>query len=309
MKITGRTKVVGIFGDPVVHSLSPAMHNAAFEAMGLDYVYVPFHVKLDNNADLKKAVDGIRAMNIRGVNVTIPHKEKVAKFLDDLHESAEYVGAVNTIVNDNGRLIGYNTDVYGYINGLEADLELQGIKDFSLRGKKAVILGAGGSARAILAGLYLEGFDSVIIANRDVKRARKLISGANEKKVKNELIRGGWKKISEKARVVLLKDVSSHLHDADILINTTPVGMMGIGTLDIDLDKLPAHALVSDIVYTPLETEFLRRAKRQGLKTVSGLSMLVFQGAEAFELWTGKKAPVDIMRKAALEALGEKNVK
>lgn len=309
MKITGKTKVVGIFGDPVVHSLSPAMHNAAFEALGLDYVYVPFHVKLDNNADLKKAVDAIRAMNIAGVNVTIPHKERVGKFLDDLDDSARLIGAVNTIVNDNGRLIGHNTDTGGYMNGLAADLMAQGIKDFSLKNKKAVIIGAGGSARAILVVLAHVGVKSVIIANRDVKRARKLIGASNRGGAQHEIIKKVWEWIHKKATAVPLKDVSIHLHDADILINTTPVGMMNVGSLDIDLDELPARALVSDIVYTPLETDLLKRAKIRGLKTVSGLSMLVHQGAKAFELWTGKKAPADIMRKAALEALGEKNVK
>ncbi|MBI5887802.1 MAG: shikimate dehydrogenase [Deltaproteobacteria bacterium] len=303
--MTGKTKVVGIFGDPVTHSLSPAMHNAAFEALGLDYVYVPFHVKLDNNADLKKAVEGIRAMNIRGVNVTIPHKEKVIKLLDDMHDSAKDIGAVNTIVNDNGRLIGYNTDGDGYISGLKEDLKAHGIKDFSLRNKKAVIIGAGGSARAILVCLIFE-VESVIIANRDVKRARKLINALAEKKAMHEMRRTLWEIISENADAVSLKDISSHLQDADILINTTPVGMMGIGSLDIDLGKLPDRAVVSDIVYTPLETDLLSRARLRGLKTVSGLGMLVHQGAAAFKLWTGVKPDVKIMRDAALEALGEK---
>ena len=300
MKITGKTKVVGIFGDPVAHSLSPAMHNAAFDALGIDMVYVPFHVRPDKGG-LEKAVYGVRAMNIAGVNITIPHKEKVMEFLDEVNPVAGVIGAVNTVVNDDGRLVGYNTDARGYSESLLEDAGL------GFAGKNIIIIGAGGGARSVYYTCLFDNPKSVTIANRTIKRAETL---AQEFRLK-------FKKVRINVVPLANEQIKEYALSADLLINTTSVGMgvaplagvappaMDKGTLDIDVSALPPHAVVSDIVYAPLETDLIRRAKARGLKTHTGLSMLVHQGAVAFELWTGSKAPVEIMRKAAIEALNK----
>ena len=285
MKIDGRTGLVAIFGDPIDHTLSPAIHNAAFEHLGLNRVYFPFHVR---PADLKAAVSSIRTLGFTGANITIPHKERVMRFLDDVHVHAKDVGAVNTVVNKKGRLIGYNTDGAGYL------LSLREETGFVVRGKKIVILGAGGASRAIFHALLDARPASVVLANRTPKRAEDL---AREfaKKFKNTVI-----------RTVPFKKgpLSDEAHGADLLVNTTSLGMTGQAKLDFPVDSLPKGSVVSDIVYRPLETDLLKKARRRGLKTHDGLSMLVRQGSIGFELWTGKKAPVELMRKAAKKALG-----
>ena len=285
MKIDGRTRLVAIFGDPIDHTLSPAIQNAAFEHLGLNLVYVPFHVR---PADLKAAVSSIRTLGFIGANITIPHKERVMRSLDDVHVHAKDVGAVNTVVNKKGRLIGYNTDGAGYL------LSLREETGFSVRGKKVVILGAGGASRAIFHALLDARPASVVISNRTPKRASDL---AREfaKRFKNTVI-----------RTVPFKKgpLSEEAQSADLLVNTTSLGMTGQARLDFPVESLPKGAVVSDIVYRPLETVLLKKARSRGLKTHDGLSMLVRQGSIGFELWTGKKAPVELMRKAAKKALG-----
>ncbi len=285
MKIDGRTRLVAIFGDPIDHTLSPAIQNAAFEHLGLNLVYVPFHVR---PADLKAALSSIRTLGFVGANITIPHKERVMRSLDDVHVHAKDVGAVNTVVNKKGRLIGYNTDGAGYL------LSLREETGFSVRGKKVVILGAGGASRAIFHALLDAGPASVVISNRTPKRAADL---AREfaKRFKNTVI-----------RTVPFKKgpLREEAQSADLLVNTTSLGMTGQARLDFPVESLPKGAVVSDIVYRPLETVLLKKARSRGLKTHDGLSMLVRQGSIGFELWTGKKAPVELMRKAAKKALG-----
>ncbi len=292
MRVNGQTRVLGIFGDPVEHTLSPGMQNAAFEANRLNWVYLPFHVKPEG---LKKAVAGIRAFDMIGVNVTIPHKEKVVKHLDDVDGLAKTIGAVNTIVNVEGKLVGYNTDGYGYVESLREET------GFDSAGKNIVILGAGGAARAILfTFLYNKknAVKSVVVANRTLRRAKKLVDEFKDKV-------GG-----APITVTSLGKVDGHLSGADLLINTTSVGMMGKGKFDLPLDRLPGHAIVSDIVYRPLETVFLKKAKARGLKIHGGLGMLAHQGALSFELWAmflfpRPPLPVDIMKLAAIKTLGE----
>ncbi len=285
MKIDGRTKLVAIFGDPVEHTLSPAIHNLAFDSLGLNLVYAPFHVR---PVDLKAAVSSIRALGFAGANITIPHKEKVMRFLDDLDHHAREAGAVNTIVNKKGRLIGYNTDGIGYLLSLREDT------GFAVKGKKVIILGAGGASRAIFYAILDAKPGSVVISNRTPKRAEDLAREFGKKFKKTVIRTIPFEKsfLSEEAR------------DADLLINTTSLGMMNQGRLDFPVDHLPEGSVVSDIVYRPLDTELLKRARKRGLKTHDGLSMLVRQGSIGFELWTGKKAPVEAMKKAALKALG-----
>lgn len=288
MEISGKTKLVGIFGDPVDHTISPAMQNAAFEALGLDMAYIPFHVRKSPAHDLKAAIASIRALNLRGVNVTIPHKEKVLKYLDEVDPDAKAIGAVNTIVNRNGKLVGYNTDGPGYLLSLKEDT------GFTVRGKRIIILGAGGAARAILKSALDKRPASVVVANRTLKRAE-------------DLVREFESTFTVEMQALKLDEsIAPFAKKASLVVNTTSIGMKGSGTLDVPLNLLPKGAIVSDIVYVPLETAFLSAARARGLRVHYGLSMLVRQGALTFELWTGKKAPVEVMQRAALAALSLK---
>ena len=281
-RITGKTKICGIIGDPVEHSMSPVMHNAAFEALGLDYAYLSFHVR---GEELKEAINGMRALHIAGLNVTIPHKMAVIPFLDKLDPLAERMGAVNTIANENGELTGYNTDASGFLQALRA----QGIEP---DGKSIVILGAGGAAKGISFILAGAGA-SLVILNRTLSRAEELAS---------QIARYYHQKIT--AMTLNEANLKRAFGRADVLVNTTSVGMVP----DVDRTPVPGNLLnsrlaVSDIVYNPLETRLLREAKAAGARTIDGLDMLVWQGALAFEKWTGRKAPFEIMKQAALKAL------
>jgi shikimate dehydrogenase len=281
-QITGKTRVCGIIGDPVEHSMSPVMHNAAFEALGLDYVYLPLHVW---GEELKTAINGMRALNIVGLNVTIPHKMAVMPFLDKLDPLAEKMGAVNTIANENGKLAGYNTDASGFLQALRS----QGVEP---DGKSIVILGAGGAAKGISFILAGAGA-SLVILNRTLSRAEELAS---------QIERYYHRKIE--AMTLNEANLKKAFEGADVLVNTTSVGMVP----DVDQTLVPgnllnSHLAVSDIVYNPLETGLLREAKAAGARTINGLDMLVWQGALAFEKWTGRKAPFEIMRQAAMKAL------
>lgn len=287
MRIKGDTKIAGIFGDPIGHTLSPAMHNAAFGALGLNALYVPFHVRSAPPGELKAAVEGIRALGLLGVNVTIPHKEKVLKFLDEIEPHAMDLGAVNTIVNKDGKLVGYNTDGAGYL------LSLRDETGFRAARKRVVIIGAGGAARSILYSILAAKPVSVVIANRTLKRAETLARSFARKFNSSDI----------SAAALDRRALFGHFTNADLVVNTTSTGMMGKGELDLPLEALPARAVVSDIVYRPLRTGLIKGAEKRGLKTHAGLGMLVRQGAIGFELWTGKKAPISVMEAAALKAL------
>ena len=273
MKVTGKTCVYGIFGYPVKHSLSPLMQNAAFREAGVDAVYVPFEVEPEN---LKEAVDGVRALGIKGLNVTVPHKERIVEHLDYLSEEAELLGAVNTVKNENGELTGYNTDAEGFLRSLiEEGVELEG--------KKALMFGAGGAARAVGYALLKGGVSFLYIVNRNFQRAREV--GELLGKRGNVLVFP----LKESTVETLLKEV-------DLIVNTTSVGMKPEDPHLFDYSKIPERITVVDIIYNPPETPLLKAAKERGCKTVNGLGMLVHQGAVAFEIWTGKKAPVETMR-------------
>ncbi len=266
--------------------MSPVMHNAAFSSLGLDYVYLPFRVE---KGQLAKAIDGARALNIRGLNVTIPHKVNVIPFLDELESLAERIGAVNTIVNDNGHLKGYNTDASGFVKALlERGIEPQG--------KKIVILGAGGASRAISFTLVERNADLAIL-NRQLE-----MDWAVE--LASSISRFLGKEI--KALELNEQNLSAVLENADILVNATSVGMSP------NSDETPAPAkllkaglVVFDIVYNPIKTRLLTEAEVAGAETIDGLDMLVWQGALAFEMWTGVKAPVGIMKAEAIKVLKE----
>ncbi len=285
--IDSETKVLGIFGDPIGHTLSPIIQNAAIKELGLKMVYVPFHVTPGN---LKDAVASIKALGMPGVNITIPHKERVMEFLDATTDEARKIGAVNTIVNRDGHLTGHNTDGAGYITSLKAET------GFECSGKNIVILGAGGAARGIMAAILAEAPASVTLVNRTVDRADSLAEDL------------GSECAEVKIHTVPLEKgpLQPRIEAADLLINSTSVGMGGkvpFNPLVLSLDKLPSEAIVSDIVYKPLNTALLRSAKMTGHTVHKGLGMLIHQGALGFELWTGEKAPVETMRKAALKAL------
>ena len=273
MKVTGKTAVYGIFGYPVKHSLSPLMQNAAFSKKAIDAVYVPFEVPPEN---LKEAVEGVRALGVRGLNVTVPHKERIVEHLDYLSDEAELLGAVNTVKNENGELTGYNTDAEGFLRSLlEEGVELEG--------KRALMFGAGGAARAVGYALLKGGVKFLNIVNRNFSRGKEV--GELLGKLGNVLVYP----LKESTVEVLLRDV-------DLIVNTTSLGMKPDDPHLFDYSKIPSGITVVDIIYNPPETPLLKAAREKGCKTVNGLGMLVHQGAVAFEIWTGEKAPVETMR-------------
>lgn len=287
LSINGRTRVFGIFGWPVEHTFSPMMHNSAFNRLGLDCVYVPFPVDPDL---LGKAVEGIRSMGLSGVNVTIPHKSTVIKYLDEVSPEAKLIGAVNTIVNKNGFLTGYNTDAMGFVKSLKLD----GGSDPA--GKRVMILGAGGAARAVTIQLAVSGIKELTIASpvaEEITSLAETITGSLNIPVKGLI----WDK----------QAITDCFEETDILINATPLGMHP-NTEEmppVEVGLLAEHTLVCDLIYNPGETLLLRKAAERGLKTLNGIGMLLYQGAIAFELWTGQEPPVEIMRDALQRALAK----
>ena len=282
--ISGGKRVCGVIGDPIEHTVSPAMHNAAFEKMGLDYWYVPFRVKKE---DLGRAIEGMRALNIRGLNVTIPHKVAVIPFLDRLDPLTEKIGAVNTIVNDKGNLMGYNTDATGFLQAL---LE-RGIEP---KGKNVVILGAGGASRGI-SFILAERGGHLVIFNRllELDWAEELAGRLSET-------------FGEEVEALELveENLARALDKTDILVNATSVGMSpNIDETPVPSTLLKPGLIVFDVVYNPIKTRLLREAEQIGAQTISGLEMLVWQGASAFEKWTGVKAPVKLMREEVIKVL------
>jgi shikimate dehydrogenase len=271
MRISGKTRVLGLIGYPVEHSLSPAMHNAAFEHLGLDYCYVTFSVRPDLLGDAVKAV---RALNLKGVNVTVPHKERVIPMIDVVDQEAAFIGAVNTILNDNGILRGFNTDGRGFIESLKE----AGIK---VSGKRIMIIGAGGASRAI--GFYLcKEADSLSIFDIDIEKTSRLV---------NDLRR-------IKDNVHVIKEIKD-LEEMEIIINATPLGLKETDPYPIDPSLITGDKVVCDLIYR--DTPILESSRQKGCKTINGLGMLLYQGVLAFEIWTGQKAPVEVMRDALLK--------
>jgi len=283
--ITARTNVLCVIGHPIEHSMSPIMHNAALKDLSLDYVYVAFNIPPN---DLKRAVLGFKMFSIKGINVTIPYKENIIPYLDEIDPLAEKIGAVNTIKNEGKYLIGKNTDASGAKKALlDAGCEITG--------KKALILGAGGAAKAVSFAIS-EDLDALYIANRTEKRAIKLAKDLTNKTA--------IKAIGKNMSINTLKNL---LDEVDILINTTPLGMYpAIEESPISEEMLHNDLFVFDIVYNPLETKLLKEASKIGCKTLSGLDMFVNQGALAFEWWTGKKPNLNLMKEKVVEFLGKK---
>ncbi|MCK8488070.1 shikimate dehydrogenase [Paenibacillus sp. MBLB2552] len=277
---TGQPLLLGVIGDPIQHSKSPVMHTAALEACGLAGAYLPFHVKGNR---LEEAIRGIRALGFRGINVTVPHKVEVMNYLDRIDEGARLIGAVNTIVNDDGVLTGYNTDGIGFIRSLKEEAAPD------LRGKRVLVLGSGGAARGIVYALLQEGPGLVTIANRTTEKAREL---ANEWAHLGRLTGCG------------MEELDAILAEVDLIINTTSVGMHPhVGDCPLDSRQIPEGIVVSDLIYNPLKTELLQQAEVRGCTIHSGLGMFIYQGAYAFEHWTGRSAPVEAMRAAVLKSM------
>jgi shikimate dehydrogenase len=278
--VDSQTGLLALIGDPVGHSKSPDMMNRALKSHGLPYVYLAFQVAPER---LKEAVNGFRALGVKGWNVTIPHKVAIMEHLDEIDESALAIGAVNTVVCEEGKWVGYNTDGPGYLRSLKEEWDLP----FS--GLKAVILGAGGAARAVGYALATAGVPEISIANRTVEKAEALANHLSS---------------FTQTRAVSLKEGKDVIEKADLVINTTSVGMHP----DRDATPVPAEwfhegQYVSDLIYHPRETALLKGAKQQGAKVHEGLGMLVYQAAIAFEKWTGVPAPVSLMKQALANSL------
>ncbi len=280
MKASGTTKNLGVIGWPIAHSLSPAMQAAAIQTADIDYAYIAMPVRPEA---LPAAVDGLKSLGFRGFNVTIPHKSAIMELLDEVDEDARRIGAVNTVVNDNGRLLGHNTDVTGFLRGLSR----QGVV---VCGKRAVLFGAGGAARAVIWGLLREGAESVTVGVRNAAKAREALADFAA-----DVDIFPWDGA----------DFAENLAAADILVNTTPLGMTPKTeeAPPVDWARVRTEAFVYDIIYTPECTRFLREAKEHGHRISNGVAMLVGQGAEALSLWTGVRPDEGAMEQALLAAL------
>ena len=288
LEISGKTAITGIIGYPISHTFSPIMHNKAFKYLNLNFIYLPFLVK---EKDLRYAIRAIRALNIVGVNVTIPHKEKVIKYLDETSSDVKKIGAVNTILNKNGKLIGFNTDKFGFVQPLVS-------QNVELKNKKIMVLGCGGASRAVCFGLLENNISSLLITDIIKEKAIRL---------KRDL-----RKFYKDCKIEIVHSSSeiifNRLKDIDILVNATPVGMKPDSNSS-PVYKIPKEnkkLIVYDLVYNPVRTKLLNLAEKQNLKTINGIEMLIYQGAKAFEIWTGKQAPVDIMKGVVYETKNSK---
>lgn len=279
-------RLFGVFGDPVNHSLSPLMHNTAFRKLGINGIYLPFHVQA--NA-LPQAVEAIRALGMAGVNVTVPHKLSVTKFIDELEGDAVLTGSVNTIHNNNGRLIGHSTDGLGLMRSLVEEV------DWSPRGESAIILGTGGAAAAIAYRLVQEGISRLLILTRSESKGVELADAIHGKMgFRPETASFNYPELARLARRFTL------------VINATPLGMLshnGEAEPPFAPEWIAPDGICCDLIYNPLETAWLRRAKIQGRRTLSGLGMLVHQGAESFKIWTGQEMPTADVRESLTEQL------
>jgi len=270
------TKLVGLLGNPLGHSFSPAMHNKAFETLGLNYFYLPIEVTAE---DLPTVAAGIAKMNFAGYNITIPHKIRIMDCLDEIDPLAQAIGAVNTVVLENGRATGYNTDGEGFVRSLEAE------SGITVDGKRYFILGSGGAARAIAMTLAFKGASKIYLCNRTEQKAHDLAAEINTK-------------VNPCCEMVPRDPtrMAPAVQQADVLINTTSIGMHPEeDRIPIDDNLIPGGMIVSDIVYNPARTKLLQVAEAKGCKIVPGLGMLVYQGTEGFRKWTGAEPPVEVM--------------
>ena len=282
LSVNGETRVIGIFGQPIAHTRSPALHNAAFRALGLPYVYLPFSVP---PAALGKATAGIRALNLVGVNVTVPHKEKILRYLDELSPAASLYRAVNTVINRHGSLYGENTDGQGFLRSLAE-------RKRSVQDRDIVLIGAGGAARAVLVALIQAGSAQITIANRTQAHAKKLIR-AYQSLGPTRLVSASLEALQDPAR----------MKRAALVVNGISLGLHNDTFPALDYGATPRGCLFYDLVYGPQPTVFLQRAHHAQRPTLDGRRMLLHQGALAFELWTGHPAPLRVMSSALARSL------
>ncbi|MCC3356644.1 shikimate dehydrogenase [Bacillus sp. REN16] len=275
-------KVYGVIGSPISHSMSPMMHNDIFEHYKLEARYHAFHVGKDG---VKAAIEGIKALGISGINVTIPHKIEVIEYLDNVEEVAANIGAVNTIVNENGKLVGYNTDGSGFIRSLN-----QVISNEELCSANVLIIGAGGAARGIFISLAAMGVKNIDIVNRTIDRANTIIEDC---------------KYAVDSRALRFAEAEANLGDYQVIVNTTSVGMHpNVEDMPLSVENIAPNTIVSDIIYNPFETKLLQEAKKRGAITQNGIGMFVYQGALAFEKWTGIFPDTERMENLVTKLLG-----
>ncbi len=284
MHIDGSTRLVGIIGNPLEHSLSPTIHNAAFDYLGLNWCYVPLPVE---EGTLESALEGIKVLRLAGVNVTMPFKTEVLPLLDEVAMFADSVGAVNTILVDKGKLIGYNTDGRGFYTALVRDLA------YDVKGRKVLVLGAGGASRSVTVSLALAGCSSIVIVNRSPERSKQLseiiLKSAPDIDVE-------WLSPDDNYDIVVA--------ESDVIINATPLTTFN-GSLRVPVSLLNKNQLVCDLNYSLYQPPLLQEAEARGAQVMDGKGMLLYQAAAAFEIWTGLEAPVEVMRVALLRALEE----
>jgi shikimate dehydrogenase len=282
MNISGKTRVCGVIGDPIEHTLSPTIQNSAFNHLKLDFVFLAFQVKA---IDLENAVRGMRGLGIHGLNITMPHKSTVIGCLDKVDSTVRFLGSANTILNRDGKLSGFSTDGIGALKGLIEN-------GVVLSGKKVLLLGAGGAAKAIALTLVQE-VGELAILNRSAEKAEVLAERLG--RMFNRKVVGD---------VLSPITIAENLQDSDILVNATSAGMKpNLGQSIVPPKWLRSDLVVMDIVYNPVETKLAKDAKVAGAKVISGVEMLIYQGAGSFEIWTGKSAPIEVMRRAALNKL------
>lgn len=281
--IDGRTKIFGIIGYPIKHTFSPYMHNSAFKALNINAIYVPFEAAPEK---LKDVLKGLIALRVCGINVTIPHKEAIAPLLDELSPEAKGIGAANVVLVNNGKTIGYNTDGEGFLISLKKDLKV------SPKNRRIFILGAGGAAKAVAYVSAREGARSITLVDVISKRAKELALKTNRE----------FPRCETKSIPYLRSRIDDEVLNADILINATPVGMKKSDPCLVNSEVLYKGLKVYDLVYNPPGTKLLKKARKRNLKAANGIGMLLYQGALSFELFTGKKAPLSVMR-AALKRL------
>ncbi len=288
MHIDGSTTIVGVFGAPIKHTASPAMHNAAFEALEMNWAYLAFHV--DPPKPAAAALAGARDMGIVGINLTVPHKIAALNCIDDIDAEARKLGAVNTVSLEKGKLRGCNTDGYGFLKAIKEDFNL------SIKGKRVLVLGAGGAGRAIAVKCALDGATKVIVANRTLAKIEPI--AIEIRTTKCEFL----------PLPLAAADIRKVIHEVDLLVNATSVGLQEGESLGLGADLFSPRLHVYDTIYRPAETELLQNAESAGAKVANGLSMLLHQGAKAFEVWTKRKAPLAVMRRALRAAVyGDKS--
>jgi len=278
-RISGTTSLIGLLGNPVKHSKSPHMHNKSFQALGLDYVYMAFEVQ---DGHIKEALDSLKTFNAIGGNITMPHKTKIVEYLDDISPDAKIIGSINTIkIDENKKVTGYNTDGKGFVKSLEEN-------EVKFKGKKIVIAGAGGAARAVATQLAYDGVGEIVLFNRTLEKAKIITDNIN---TNIPSCKATAKDINE-------TDLVKEIKDAAVLVNCTSLGMKS--TIDQSIisspAQLPKDIFVADIIYDPDQTRLLKIAKEAGCRYMNGLMMLIWQGAIAFKIWTGVDMPVDLIK-------------